>query len=223
MKIIITSTIIPFVEGGGTFIVDWLEAKLKEYGHQTEVFKIPFFPFYKKMIPQMLSLRLLDLSASSDKLIAIRTPSYLIKHPNKTLWFIHHHRGAYDLWGTRYQDIPNTEEGIDIRNAIIKSDNMAFKESKKIYTNSKIVSARLKKFNNIDSEVLYPPLMDAEKHSCKMYGDYIFYPSRITSHKRQHLVMEAMKYVKSNVKLILAGSPDTKGDEALIKKSIRRI
>ncbi len=219
MKIIIASTIIPYIEGGGTFIVDWLDLKLKEYGYNTEVFKIPFFPFYKKMLPQMVALRLLDFSESSDLLITIRTPSYLIKHRRKVLWFIHHHRGAYDLWGTKYQDIPNTDEGLNVRKLIIESDNTAFKEAKKIFTNSKIVSDRLKKYNNFDSEVLYPPLVDSDKYYNKEYGDYIFYPSRLTSHKRQHLVMEAMKYVKSNVKLVIAGSPDTKNSEELIQKA----
>lgn len=222
MKILIASTIVPFVIGGGELIVDWLDETLKEYGHRTEVIKIPFHSYYPEMIEQMLALRLLDVSDKADRLIAIRTPSYLIKHPNKVLWFIHHHRGAYDLWGTPYQDIPNTPEGLKIRQTFIKADNLAFSEAKKIFTNSKVVSDRLKKFNNVDSEVLYPPLMGAEKYRCKEFGDYIFYPSRLIHHKRQYLAVEAMKYTKSDVTLVIAGNPESTQYIEELKTMVKR-
>ena len=222
MRIIIVSTIVPFIEGGGTFIVDWLYEMLRNYGYETEVITIPFHPNPPEMIEQMLSLRLFDVSGA-DLLIAIRTPSYIISHPNKVLWLLHQHRQAYDLWGTPFQDIPNTPEGLRIREAIIQSDNLFLKEAKKIFTISKVVSNRLKKFNGIDSEVLYPPLMDSEKFYCNEYGDYIFYPSRINKIKRQHLAIEAMKYTKSDVKLAVAGDADTKEQleyvESIIKKN----
>lgn len=218
MKIVIASTIVPFIEGGGTFIVDWLDAKLKEYGHQSEILKIPFYSYYPRMLEQMLALRMLDLTDRCDRLITIRTPSYLIRHPDKYLWFIHHHRQAYDLWGTKYQDIPSTPEGLAFKNSMVKSDNLAFQEAKKIYTNSKIVSTRLRQYNNIKSEVVYPPLLNPDDYYCKDYGNYILYVSRIAHHKRQQLAVEAMRYVKSDAKLIIAGSPDSPGDINSINK-----
>jgi glycosyltransferase involved in cell wall biosynthesis len=222
MNILIASTIVPFIEGGATYIVDSLHLKLKEYGYKSEVLKIPFFSYYPLMLDQMKALRLINIDHNVDKLITIRTPSYLLQHPNKVIWFIHHHRGAYDLWGTKYQDIPNNDEGLKIRQAIMSSDNEAFEEAKKIFTNSKVVSNRLKKFNNIESEVLYPPLLDPEKFYSNQYGNYIFYPSRITHHKRQHLAIEAMKYTKSGVKLIIAGKSDTDLATTLIMNTIKK-
>lgn len=220
MKVLIVSTIVPFIDGGGTFIVDWLAETLKKSGHTVDVIKIPFHSYPPEMMEQMLALRLLDLSDYGDLLIAIRTPSYIISHPNKVLWFIHHHRGAYDLWGTPYQDIQNTPEGMGIREAIIQTDNLYLREAKKIFTNSKVVSERLKKFNDVDSEVLYPPLMDSEKYYCGEFRNYIFYPSRITWPKRQTLAIESMRYTKSNVKLVVAGRPDVPAELDRIKSIV---
>jgi glycosyltransferase involved in cell wall biosynthesis len=208
MKILIVSTIVPFIEGGGTFIVDWLDQNFKKFGYKSEVLKIPFNSNPDLMLEQMLALRLLDVTEHADRLIAIRTPSYMIKHPKKYLWFIHHHRGAYDLWGTPYQDIPSSEEGIKVRETIIRSDNVAFKEAQKIYTNSKVVSKRLIHYNNIESEPLYPPLNNPERYYNSETGDYILYISRLTHVKRQHLAVEAMKFTKTNVKLVIAGKSD---------------
>ena len=93
----------------------------------------------------------------------MKFPAYYVKHPNKVLWILHQHRPAYDLWGTPFQDIPTTPEGIRIREIIINCDNKFLPESKKIFTNSKNVASRLKKFNNIDSTPLYHPPEGVDK------------------------------------------------------------
>lgn len=220
MKIIIASTIVPFIEGGGTFIVDWLHDKLNEFGYRAEVLKIPFYSHPPEMLQQMLAIRLMDVSATADLLITIRTPSYIMNHPNKVVWFIHHHRPAYDLYDTAF-GMPRTPEYARTRDAIMQADNRYLREARKIFTNSKVVSGRLKRFNDIDSEVLYPPLMDAEKYHTKGYGDYIFYPSRIVSGKRQQDAIVSMKYVKSGVKLVIAGHSERRDWLAYLESLVR--
>ena len=152
MKIVIASTIAPFINGGSIFIVDWLEQKLNEYGYQTDVIKIPFTHDYRTVMSQMLGLRLFHLEDTCDRLIAIRTPSYLLKHPDKYLWFIHHYREMYDLWGTEYEQFPRNNEVMAIREYVKRADDQAFHEAKRIYTNSKVISQRLLKYNQIEAK-----------------------------------------------------------------------
>jgi glycosyltransferase involved in cell wall biosynthesis len=208
VKILIASTHIPFIRGGGTMIVDDLQAELKLRGHDVDTLNIPFWSSWDEMIEQMLALRLINVEHVADRLICIRTPSYLLHHPNKVVWFIHHHRGAYDLWGTPFQDIPNTNEGMKVLTCIHESDNKSLREANRLFTNSQQVADRLKRYNELDSEVLYPPLRNPERFQCRSYGNYIFYPSRIANVKRQKLAIESMQYVTSDAKLIIAGSPD---------------
>ncbi len=208
MKIIIGTTIVPHISGGGTQICEWLEIKLKEYGHQTQLVGIPFSSHYKVFMEQMLALRLYHLEDSADRLICVRMPSYLLRHNKKYLWFIHHYREVYDLWDTQYS-IPHTEEGRAVREFVMRADTMAFAEAKKIYTNSKVISRRLMDFNGIEAQPVYPPILKPEQFHCESYGDYIYYPSRICGHKRQHLAVEAMKYTKTGVKLLISGVVET--------------
>lgn len=223
MKIIIASTIVPFIEGGGTLIVDWTAQKLQMAGHKVEVFKIPFSHQHLYVIPQMLSMRLFALADSCDRLISIRTPSYLIDHPNHVCWFIHHYRYAYELWNTKYQHgIPLTPEGYKEREAVINGDNLYLKKLKKLFTNSEEVSKRLQKYNKLKSEVLYPPLLDESIFNCDSYGDYIYYASRIAENKRQLLAVQAMKYVKSKVKLVISGKPDSSYYIGIIRQYIEK-
>jgi glycosyltransferase involved in cell wall biosynthesis len=210
MKIMIVNNCVPFVYGGAEFLADSLRDKLIEYGHQAILIKIPFtWDPPQKILENILLNRLIRVNQNvadidADRVIALKFPVYYIEHPNKVLWLLHQFRQVYDLWGTQY-GLPQTPENIRIKEAIIQADNLYLRKAKRICTNSSVVSGRLKRFNDIDSEVLYPPLMDAERYHTKDYGDYIFYPSRIVSGKRQQDAIESMKHVKSGVKLVIAG------------------
>lgn len=222
MKVLIASTIVPFIEGGGTFIVDWLASTLRERGHQVDVLKLPFWSHFRAMPPQMLSLRLMDVAADADRLIAIRPPAYLLRHHSKVIWFIHHHRGAYDLWGTPYQDVPDTPEGRSYREFIVKSDHLAFSESRQIYTNSAVVAKRLAQYNGVSAEVLYPPVFRPERYKCHEYGDSILYMSRIANPKRQYLAVEAMRFTRTPVRLTIVGKGDDADSERAVREAIER-
>jgi glycosyltransferase involved in cell wall biosynthesis len=220
MRVLVASTYVPFVHGGGRIITHDLAAALADRGHEVDTVEIPFVSAWDEMLEQMQAIRLLDVTASADVLIAIRTPSYLLRHPNKRLWFIHHHRGAYDLWGTRFQDIPSTPEGLAVRKAIIEADNRYLREARRIYTNSEVVSERLRRFNGLESEVLYPPLGNPAPFHLAPAENYVFYPSRILGHKRQLLVVEAARYLTSDVRIVIAGVPDDDNQLAALEAEI---
>jgi glycosyltransferase involved in cell wall biosynthesis len=222
MKIIIATTFEPFVSGGDAVLADSLEHKLLAAGHEVETLRLPFRPWYPEMPDQMLALRLFDLSHAGDRLIAIRTPSYLLRHPHKVLWFIHHHRGAYDFWGTPYGDIPDTVEGRCYRDAIRRADTAAFAEARAIFANSRVVAERLRSFNQVEAEVLYPPLFHAERYVCREYGDSIVYVSRLVQHKRQHLAIDALALTRTPVRLVVAGPPNDAVYRAELEALIER-
>ncbi len=194
-------------------ICDSLAKQFSSRGHQVDLVYIPLTSYWRDLPAQTLAIRNLDLSAAAgspiDRLITIRYPSYALPHPNKVAWFIHHHRGAYDLWGTRFQDIPNTPEGLEFRQALIQSDTKYLREARKIFTNSKTVAGRLEEFNAINADgILYPPHPNPDLFYNGESGNYFLYASRLTPIKRQNVAIEAMRYVKSNFKLLLIGAPD---------------
>jgi glycosyltransferase involved in cell wall biosynthesis len=209
MRVLVASTYVPFIEGGGRMIVRDLVRAVREHGHEVDTVEIPFVSVWDRMLEQMLALRLMDVEDAADILVAIRTPSYLLRHPNKRLWFIHHHRGAYDLWGTPYQDLPSTPEGLGVRDAIIAADELYLRESQRIFTNSQIVADRLREFNGLQGEVLYPPLGEPQRFVSGAAEDYVFYPCRITGHKRQHLLVRAAAHLTTDVRVVIAGAADS--------------
>ena len=144
MNVAIVNNQAPFVRGGAELLAEWLHDKLEDYGHQAEIVRIPFqWNPSERIVDHMLATRLVRL-ANVDRVVALKFPAYYVPHENKVLWLLHQFRQAYDLWGTRYQDIPNTPSGHRIRDAIIDSDRRYLGEANHIYTNSKIVGHRLK-------------------------------------------------------------------------------
>jgi glycosyltransferase involved in cell wall biosynthesis len=204
VKVVIVSSVVPFVKGGAESLTRWLRDALVERGHEVDVFTVPVHSHPAQLPGQMVGLRSMDFTGFGDRLIAIRTPSYLVRHHHKVLWFIHHHRPAYDLWDT-YPDVPKDADGWEFRRMMYASDDVALAEAKKIFTNSARVSDRLRTYNGVESEVLYPPLPAGTTADPGPYGDYLLYISRIEPHKQQLLAVEALARTTTPVRLVLAG------------------
>src|SRR5437773_1552001 len=89
---------------------------------------------------------------------------------------------------------------------------LALRECQKVFTNARAVADRLRKFNGVDpTRVLYPPLSRQALFRTGPFGDYLFYPSRLTSIKRQELAIEAMQHTRPEVRLVIAGTGDREG------------
>lgn len=219
IKVALVNNYLPFVYGGAEFLVDALKEQLLQRGHQVSLTRIPFpTTLDHKVISNILSCRCLSFD-EADKVIAFKFPAYFVPHGNKTLWMFHQLRQVYELWDGAY-GLTATAENAGLREVVIRSDDLFLREARNIFVNSKEVAGRLKRYNGIESEVLYPPLTDREKCHFESYGDFLFYPSRITSFKRQHLAIESMQYTRSNVRLVLAGKPDEPEYEKRLKKLV---
>lgn len=210
MKVAIATVQVPFITGGAEVLVNDLKRELLKRDVFAEIVSVPF-KWYPSgtLIDCMISARMMDLTEVNgekiDLVIAMKFPAYYLKHSNKVVWLMHQHRQAYDLWDTNYSDIRTWEDGNFVRDAIIKNDNNYLSEAKSIFTIAGNVTQRLKKFNNIDSVTLYPPPSNHEKLCFTEIGNFIFYPSRIDEMKRQRLLVESAKYVKSRTKILIAG------------------
>jgi glycosyltransferase involved in cell wall biosynthesis len=206
MRIALCSSVVPFVRGGARNIVEWLETELKEAGHDVERVYLPHVDEPRLLFRQIAAFRWMDLGDSSDRLIAFRPPAHFVRHPLKVVWFIHHIRSFYDLWDTTYRGFPDDQRHRGIRDSLVAADTAALNEAKSIFTNSRVVSDRLLRFNGVESETLYPPIMDPERFRRGGFSDEVVCVCRVERHKRQHLLIEALAFTQTNVRLRLAGA-----------------
>lgn len=220
MKVLIVNNMAPFVWGGAEELAVNLQRNLVINGHDAEVMRIPFQWEPATRIPsQMLMVRAFELS-NVDHVIALKFPAFYIRHPKKTLWLLHQYRQAYDLFDAGQTNLPPDEVGEELKALIKNADNQTFAESRHIFTNSEITRQRLKKYNGFDAEVLLPPINNPELFSNNENRGYIFAGGRVNSMKRQHLLVEAMRHTSQQVKLIVAGPPDSPADAQLLERAV---
>ena len=223
MKVLIVNNMAPFVRGGAEELADHLQKNLIIAGHEAEVLRIPFQWEPATRIPsQMLMVRAFELW-NVDHVIALKFPAYLIRHPKKTLWLLHQYRQAYDLFDAHHTNLPDGQMGDDIRSLIINADNESFRESRNIFTISEVVQQRLAHYNGFNAEVLLPPINDPDLFHDGEYGDYIFAGGRINSMKRQFLLLEALSMAKKDIKLLIAGPPDTAEDGNKLREMVEQL
>ena len=223
MKVLVVNNMAPFVWGGAEELAVHLQRNLIAAGHDSEILRIPFQWDPAARIPsQMLMVRALELF-NVDRVIALKFPAYLIRHPHKTLWLLHQYRHAYDLFDAGQTNLPSGDEGEDLRMLIRRADDESFRECRNIFTNSEITRRRLARYNGFDAKLLLPPVNDPELFTGGPPDGYIFAGGRINDMKRQHLLLEAMCHADKEVRLLIAGPPDNPVDAQRLVEQVERL
>jgi len=223
MKVLIVNNMAPFIWGGAEELAVHLRKNLLIAGHNSEILRIPFQWEPAEKIPsQMLMVRAFELE-NADRVIALKFPAYLIRHPHKTLWLLHQYRQAYDLFDAGQTNIPAGAGGDEVRRIIKNADDETFRESKRIFTNSEVTRKRLLQYNGFDAEILLPPLNDPELFTGGVSNGYIFAGGRINDMKRQHLLLKAMVFTPAGLKLVIAGPVDTQEDALKLRQTVERL
>jgi glycosyltransferase involved in cell wall biosynthesis len=213
VKVCILSVQIPFITGGAESLALALKRELKVRRVDAEILLLPF-KWYppEELLNCMLVSRLIDVTEVNgikiDRLITLKFPAYYVPHPRKVCWLLHQHRQAYDLYGTALSDLSPNGTGRAVAAEINRWDRSFLPDHSAIFTISKRVTERLRRYNEIESTPLYPPL-DDERFSLGRFDNYILYPGRFDTIKRQHLLFDAFTKIPGDLQLVFCGQSDS--------------
>jgi glycosyltransferase involved in cell wall biosynthesis len=222
-NVLICTTQVPFTTGGAESHVEGLRRAFVNAGYNAEVAALPFKWYPPSEIMRgALAWRMLDVTESNGKpvdlVVGMKFPAYTVAHPRKVLWVIHQYRSAYNLWGTPFDDLSTYPDGARVRDLVRHCDERFIPEARKVFANSRTVAERMLRYNRIESEPLYHPPPRAAALRAGTQGDYVFYPSRLEPQKRQELLIEAMYFTRTPVRVVLAGSAQDVGRyESMVK------
>lgn len=219
INIVVCFPSVPFEYGGAEIHKNELVKQLRARGFNVEEVILPHKWYPKtQILRDCAAWKMLDLTESNGKkidlVIATKFPAYVINHPNKVVWLLHQFRQVYDLEGSEFEDF-SSEEDLYIKSCIKKVDNLALSQARKIFTISSNVTNRLSKYNGIDSEVLYPPV-SSDLFRAGECGNYILYTGRIDAMKRIEIMIEAMKYINTDISFKITGRYNNKYGEYLM-------
>jgi glycosyltransferase involved in cell wall biosynthesis len=207
---VVTSTP-PFAEGGHLVMARALVDALRESGHEATLTLTPQNRFGRQGAAYLANW-LTDVGKDAagrpvDQVISLRYPAYAVRHPVHVCWLNHTMREYYDLWPAFSASLSRQariKEGLR-RSLMHRTDTWLLRRLKRRFTISKTVAERMKRWNRLDAEVLYPP-PPPRAYRCDAYEDYIFAVSRLTPLKRMDLIIEALaEPAAASVRCVIAG------------------
>jgi len=226
-SIVVVTSDVPFVEGGHIVIARSTVKALREYGYEADLVLTPQNRFGRQL-QAYAATRLTDfledgLGRRIHQVISFRFPSYAVKHPLHVCWLNHRMREYYDLWDLLWSQlgIKSRIKEKARRKIIHWIDSYLLKHNvTKLFAQSRTIQARLTKWGNIKSEVLYPPPPQRE-YRTESYENYIFSVSRLHKHKRVDLLVESFRYVKNrNCRAFIMGQgPEMKAISQQVKQN----
>ena len=212
MKVLVLSTMAPFVRGGAEELCDHLVRNLRmRPGVEAEAMRIPFtWEPAENLVEEMLIARSLNIW-NVDRLIPLEFPAYLAPHPDKVPWLLRQHRQAYDLFDAGRSNIEAGPRGDALRRMVRNADDQAFRESRRIFALSPAGADRLRRYNGFEAEILPRPLDDPELFLGGEAEGYILASGPVGPGGRQHLLVRAMRHAPG-LRLVIAGPPDRPED-----------
>ena len=210
-RVLVCASQTPFVRGGSEILVDQLVQSLKAEGYQSDTVSLPFQDWPHEALIRSASIwRLLDvdkLNLSADAVIATKFPSYYVRHPQKIVWLFHNYRQVYDLHDTPYSGYSRRRpDDLQVARWIADHDKEFLLECRKILTISVNVRNRLRKYLDIEAEVLYPPPPLIEKMYCDDYEPFIFVAQRLDPYKRTDLLIQGVELLSGDFHVMIAGT-----------------
>ncbi len=207
MRIAITTVQAPFLSGGAELHSAGLRNALVANGHHVDIVSMPFRFFPPQEVRRAMQIwegeDFTQLNTvEPDRVIALKFPTYYLNHPYKTAWVLHQHRAVYD----QFDESSASPELRDLRSWVTERDALHLKECRRVFANSKNVAARMLRFNGLVAESLYHPPPSADSYYCADAQPFVFYPSRIEAAKRQTLLVEAARHMRSPLLLLLSGT-----------------
>ena len=209
---------VPFDRGGAEILAEQLVAALADRGHEADLVTLPYSWYPSgSLLQNALMWSALDLSLLDrpvDVVIGTKFPSYLISHPTKVVWLFHQNRQAYDFHGTEYAQFKDDPAGVAMLDAVRRMDAAALGAATSVLTISGNTANRLRDFNGIDAEVLFPL---PQRTDLQWLGDdgYILSVGRLDVLKRIDLLIDALARVP-DARAVIVGRGD-EGDSLMAR------
>lgn len=223
MNVLVLHTQVPFVRGGAEILVEGLAGALRERGHMVDIVGMPLaWNPPQGLLTTALAWRLLDLRRFNerivDRVICTKFPTWAVEHERKSLWLIHQHRQAYDLYGTPLSEFTPDPASREIRERVVEIDTIGIAGCAPRYGISRNVCDRLRRFNGVDAAPLYPPVPRSGLRAAA-YEPFVLSVARLDDAKRVEPAIRAMTHVNGRLRLEIVGDgPNRRELEVLSRR-----
>lgn len=205
MRIMIVASASPFT---GREEIHWAEAlrnELIDQNHEVDLFMLPIVHNPLLIPEQMTALRLIDIKDSSDLLITVGFPAFLVKHPHKRVLLFSLAPSLHEHFDTEY-GILATPQYQRIRDAVHKAEKNCLSEAERIICASITMSEQLLADHQLRSDIVI--LGDCSKpqsgeYISKDHQPWIVCETTLEPFERIDLLLRSLRYAEQKWSLLI--------------------
>jgi glycosyltransferase involved in cell wall biosynthesis len=204
MRIMIAASVSPF---SGREELHWARAirrGLSDKKNEVELFMLPIVHNPLLIPEQMTALRFIDIKDSSDVLLTIGFPAFVLKHANKRVLLFSLASSLHEHFDTEF-GILATPQYQRIRGAVQNAEKKCLLEAKRIICTSKTMATQLMTDLNIRSTslILDDSAEDQEAEHLPENGSWIVCESMLEPAERIDLLLSAVSLSLQNWRLLI--------------------
>lgn len=193
MRVLIASSYSPLSnreEGKWTTI---LSQRLGNKGMQIDNFMLPFVNNPLLIPEQMMALRLLDVEKSSDLLITIGYPAFVLKHPHKRVFLFSLASSLHEHFNTEY-GILSTPQYQRIRDSVHRAERKCLAEAERIVCASETLATQIRTQHNLAAQAFIcdDELNEIGSNSLVEEGGWVVCESTLEPADRIDLLLNAV-------------------------------
>jgi glycosyltransferase involved in cell wall biosynthesis len=199
MRVMIAASVSPF---SGREEMHWaqaIERRLREKNKEVELFMLPIVHNPLLIPEQMTALRFLDVKDSSDVLLTIGFPAFVLKHSKKRVLLFSLAPSLHEHFDTEF-GILATPQYQRICGAVKKAEEICLREAERIVCASKTMATQLMADLEINatSLILGDSLEDQESGYLPENGAWIVCESMFEPAERMDLLLNAVSHSVQN-------------------------
>ncbi|WP_457092921.1 glycosyltransferase [Microvirga sp. P5_D2] len=218
MNVLVLTTMTPFKYGRAEELTNQLVRQMKLNGVNAEAMRLPFKAHPpERLLDEMFIFKSLKLY-NVDRVVSLAFPAELVPFESRSCWMVHEYSQAYDHYEALKAGQGSRAE--TIKEALIRNETQSLQSAKHLFASSTAVQAQIQRYHGLSSDLLLPPLSNPEQFVSIGDDGYILASGRVETAEQLFPLIDAMKLVPANAKLVIAGRPENPVEAEKLRKRI---
>lgn len=220
MNVLVLTTMTPFVHGRAEELTSQLVRQMKLHGVNAEAMRLPFKAHPpERLLDEMFIFKSLKLH-NVDRVVSLAFPAELVPFESRTCWQMSEYQQAHDFCQKLEAEAGQGSRAETIRDALIRNETRSFQSAKHLFAGSAAIQTQIQRYHGLSSDLLLPPLLDPERFEAIGDDGYILASGGVDAAEQLFPLIDAMRLVSPNAKLVIAGQPENAVEAEKLRKRV---
>ncbi len=220
MNVLVLTTMTPFVHGRAEELTSQLVRQMKLHGVNAEAMRLPFKAHPpERLLDEMFIFKSLKLY-NVDRVVSLAFPAELVPFESRSCWLMSEYQQAYDFCQKLEAEAGQGTRAETIKATLITNETRSLQSAKHLFAGSAAIQTQIQRYHGLSSDLLLPPLLDPERFETIGDDGYFLASGSVDAAGHLFPLIDAMKSVSPNAKLVIAGQPENPVEAEKLHKRV---